>query len=211
MRYSIRIARRQRCGHAVGHRVRHARQIIDANIFMRYKDATSIARQRMPETGEPNTSPSPTLARRRRRASRRSVICRRIGEHQARRRAFAFLASLPFGLAPMHLPLPPCLRFRHRQHRSSLRAARRWSRLWRRGEGHISRTMVLRCTVYGGAPLLHAVRPEINRALWQGSTAVTPERRPAAPRIRNVRQGLRAPRRYRPMRTRSSAAHRGPR
>jgi hypothetical protein len=178
---------------------------------MRYKDATSNARQRMPETGEPNTSPSPALARRRRRASRRGVICRRIGEHQARRRAFAFPASLPFSQVPMRLPLPPCLRFRHRQHRSSLRAARRWSRLWPRGERQISRTMVLRCTVYGGAPLLHAVRPEINRALWQGSAAVTPERRPAAPRIRNGRQAQSAPRRYRPTRTRSSAAHRGER
>ncbi len=192
-------------------RTARARQIIDANIFMRYKDATSIARQRMPETGEHNTSPSPTPARRRRRASRRGVICRHIAEHQARRRAFAFPASLPFGQAPMHLPLPQCLRFRHRQHRSSLRAARRWSRLWQRGEGNTSRAMVLRGIVYGGAPLLDAWGPAINCALWQGSAAATPERRPAAPRIRNGRQAQRAPRRYRPMRTRFLTAHRGQR
>jgi hypothetical protein len=188
-----------------------ARQFIDANIFMRYKDATSIERRRMPKTGEPNTSPSPTLARRRRRASRRGVICRRIGEHQARRRAFAFPAPPPFGQAPMHPPLPQCLRFRHRQHRSSLRAARRWSRLWQLGEPHISRTMVLRGLVYSGVPHLDGLGCAVICALWQGSAAATPERRPAAPRIRNGRQAQRAPRRYRPMRTRSSTAHRGQR
>jgi hypothetical protein len=188
-----------------------ARQIIDANIFMRYKDATSIARQRMPETGEHNTSPAPTPARRRRRASRRGVICRRIGEHQARRRAFAFPASLPFGEVSMRLPLPPCLRFRHRQHRSSLRAVRRWSRLWQSGEGHISRTMVLRGVVYRGAPQPDGLGSAISCALWRGSAAATPERRPAAPRIRNGRQAQRAPRRHRPMRTRFLTAHRGQR
>jgi hypothetical protein len=178
---------------------------------MRYKDVTSIERRRMPKTGEHNTSPSPTPARRRRRASRRGVICRRIGGHQARRRAFAFPASLPFGQAPMQLPLPPCLRFRHRQHRSGLRATHRWSRLWQRGERHISRTMVLRGTVYGGTPLLDAWGPATSCALWQGSAAATPELRPAAPRIRNGRQAQRARRRYRPIGTRFLTAHRGQR
>ena len=184
------------------------RLCIDADNFMRYKDRDGHERRRMPETGQPTTARSYTPARRRRGALRRGPVCRRIGEPLGGHRT-GIARAFPASGEASTPPLPQCLRFRHHQHRRYLHDTRRWGRLWHRGERHMRGSSMLRATVYGCASLLVDLGAAISRALWLGSVATTPVRRLAAPRTRNGRRALRAPRHYRPTRTRSLMARRG--